>query len=279
MYRTIGLFILSSVLSLSCAFGETSAATAELLLRKSGTWEQLGGMERQVMAGFGQAMAQARPTPSAAEAERLAKLISRAYATAALRSTAVQVVMAHLDERHLPAIVQWYDSATGRAITRLEEQSSAASSNEDPGALASRGMDILQKSSEHRRQLIADLVRETRAAGGLVEMTLNVALAIQRGVLASNPDAPGVTAAELRAALEQQRPAMLQAYERIARASYALMYEALSDAELEQYVAFCKSPAGAHFVAVSLLALDRVLSTASEELGKNLAGVKDQAHT
>ena len=60
MYRTIGLFILSSVLSLSCAFGETSAATAELLLRKSGTWEQLGGMERQVMAGFGQAMAQAK---------------------------------------------------------------------------------------------------------------------------------------------------------------------------------------------------------------------------
>lgn len=279
MVRAIGTFVLSSLLLMSAAVGQTSAATAELLLHKSGTWEQLGSVEAQTRASLEQALSAATPRPSAAEIERIGKVVASAYAAPKLRAAAARAVAANLDEKHLRDIQAWFDSSTGQAITRLEEQFSAATENADPRWIAAQGAALLEQGSDRRRTLIGDLVREMKAADGLVEVTFNVTLAIQRGVMVANPSAPRVPDAELRAQLEQQRPTLVQAYEVFSRASSALIYKALADGDLEQYLAYLKSPAGAHFNAVSLLALDRALSAAGEELGTGLSGTRDQANT
>jgi hypothetical protein len=261
----------------SPAFAQERTSTAQELLRSCGLWVQLGELEPQVRAGFAQALSQARPKPSDAEAARLAKVIRAAYEPARLRATATRVVANGLDEQHVGELRRWYSSPQGLAITGLEEKQ--ASEGVDPRALATRGAAVLEQSTARRRELLADLVREGKVAESAVEMVLGTAVAIQRGVLAANPDAPAVTTGEINAALAPQRPVLLKAYTTLAMANAALTYQPLPDTELANYVAFMGSPAGQHFNDLVAKALGAALSEAAEDLGRGLPGIKDSANS
>jgi hypothetical protein len=263
-------------LATSSSFAQGRSDIAEDLLRKCGLWEQLSSVEPQVQAGFAQAMSAAQPETSAVETERLARVIKSSYAPSRLRATASRVVAEGLAEQHAADLGRWYASPVGVAITKVEEQFSA--SQGEPHEVAAQGTAILEQSSGQRRELIDAIMRETKAVEAAVEMTLSVALAVQRGVAAATPSAPNITPADLRAALQAQRPRLLDAYSRLMAASCALTYKTVSDADLERYVAFIKSPAGQHFNALAIRALDAALSKATEELGRNLPSTKDRTN-
>jgi hypothetical protein len=270
------LVLLACFLATSSSFGQSRSDIAEDLLRKCGLWEQLSSVEPQVLAGFSQAMSVARPEPSAAETERLARVIKSSYASSRLRATALQVVADGLYEQHAADLGHWYASPVGVAITKVEEQFS--STQREPREIAASGAAILEQSTGQRRELIEAIMRETKAVDAAVEMTLSIALAVQRGVSVAMPSAPNMTAADLRAALESQRPRLVDAYSKLTAASFALTYKTVSDADLERYVAFIKSPAGQHFNALTIRALDAALSKATEELGRNLPSTKDRTN-
>ena len=275
MLRIVWTLLLPACfLATSYSFAQGRSDIAEDLLRKCGLWEQLSSVEPQVQAGFSQAMSVAQPGPSAAEAERLARVIKSSYAASRLRATASQVIAEGLAEQHVADLVRWYASPVGVAITKAEEQFSA--SQGEPREVAASGAAMLERSTGQRRELIDAIMRETKAVDAAVEMTLSVALAVQRGISAAMPSASNMTGADITAALESQRPRLVDAYSKLTAASFALTYKSVSDADLERYVAFIKSPAGQHFSALAMRALDAALSKATEELGRNLPSTRDR---
>lgn len=271
------LLLPACLLAPSASFAQVPTDVAEDLLRKCGLWEQLSGVEPQAQAGFAQAMSALEPKPSAAATARLATVIKTSYASSRLRATALQVVAEGLAAQHVDDLGRWYTSAAGIAITKAEEKASA--SQGDPREVAAQGAAILAQSTEQRRELIDVVMRESKAVEAAVETTLSVALAVQRGVAAAMPHAPGMNAGEAKNALEAQRPRLLATYSKLIAASFALAYKTVPDADLERYAAFLKSPAGQHFNALVVRALDTALSKASEELGRSLPGTKDRANT
>jgi hypothetical protein len=278
MLRIVWMLLLPACfLAASSSFAQGRTSIAEDLLRKCGLWEQLSNVEPQVHAGFSQAMSAKDPKPSTAETERVARVIKSSYAPSRLRATASQIVAEGLAEQHVADLGRWYASPVGVAITKVEEQFSASQGG--PREVAAQGAAILEQSTGQRRELIDAIMRETKAVEAAVEMTLSVALAVQRGVAATVPSAPSMTAADIRGALERQRPRLLDAYSKLMPASFAMTYKTVSDADLERYVAFIKSPAGQHFNALTIRALDAALSKATEELGRNLPNTKNRANS
>lgn len=250
---------------------------AQSLVRKSGLWEQLSGIGPQIEAGMQQAFAQSGATPSESEMARIARVIRSAYAPDRLRSVSTGVIAARMQAQHLDAVVRWFDSPPGQAITRAEE--AALGANGDPGLVLNEGAALLKSMPAERRKLLEDLVAATRAADAMVQITISTSVAVQLGAASAVPGAPAPSATQMRAMLEAQRPQMLQAFTAMTLASFAHAYAGISSQQLQQYVAFIRTPAGTAFNEVGLQALEAALTDAATEMGRGLPGTRDGSNT
>lgn len=262
----------------AAAAAQTERATAEALMRESGLWTQLGpGLAAQVKSGFAAALAERGLRPSASEQQRLDAAIGQSFAAERLRAGALQTLAAGLDRQHLPALRAWYGGRTGRTITRLEEASAAPGF--DLSSTLAEGVRQLAVMQATRRELLQELVRVTRMVESTTEVTLEVALAVQAGVAAVTPDQPGPTAAQLRAEIEKQRPQLVQNFTGVSLALLAALYRSVPDADLHAYRDFLAAPAGRHFTARGVAAMQAALVQAAHDLGRTLPGTRDAARS
>jgi len=271
------LFLSAVLLGAGGVHAQIDSATAESLLRKSGLWEQLGSIAEQTEAGLPGIFAQSGAKPSADELARITRIIRESYSAQRLREVSMGVISKKLSAGHVPELQRWFDSAVGQTITTLEEQASADIG--DPQAQLRQGVALLQKSPQARRQLLEELLKGTRSAEVMTQITINTSLAAVRGVASVSPQARTLSEGELKAALEAQRPKMMQGFSAMALAGFARTYASLSTEHLRSYVAFLKSDAARQYNDLCVEALDAALTEAAADLGRKLPGTKDQAHT
>ena len=271
------LFAMALFLASSQARAQVDAGTAETLMRSSGLWQQLEPLAPQVRNEFLAALEKAGARPSPGEVQRLGQVITSAYAADRLRASALGVFKSELNAQHVPALRQWYASRVGRTIAGMEEAASADAT--EPQALMEKGAALLGASTAQRRAALEELVTVTRVAEALVQITIDTAVAAQRGALSLNPDASESALDNIKAELQALRPQWLAAFARMAIAGFAKAYDALPTEEFEQYVEFLKSPAGQHFTEFGLKAYSTAMVAASTDMGRGLPGTKDKANS
>jgi len=259
------------------ASAQTDRGTAETLMRKSGLWKQLESVAPQMRAGLSGAMSQGKPAVAAAEVERVSRIADNAFAPQRLRSIAQEIIAKGTKPAHVPALLAWYGSPSGIAFTKLEED--AAAQERDPHVAMREDMAFLSTLPASRQARLHEIVEVTRSAEALTNMTINTLVAVQAGAASALPGGPAVSARELRGTMDAQRPQMLKAYAGLAAGSFARIYAGASDAELAKYTAFLKSPAGRHFMDISVRALDAALVDGGAELGRNMPGAKESSRT
>lgn len=256
---------------------QVDSATAESLVRKSGLWEQLDGIAAQTEASLPQIFEQAGAKPTPEELARLARAVRESYAAAKLRKASVDLFVKKLQAGHVATLQQWFDSRTGQTITKLEEQASADTT--DPQTQIQQGVALLKKLPPARRGLLDELLKASLAAEAMTQITINTSMAAVRGVASVAPQGQAMDVGEVKAALEAQRPQMMQAFSAMALAGFARAYAPLPTADLQKYVAFLKSEAGSHFNAVGIQALDAALTEASTDFGRRLPSTQDKSNT
>ena len=261
----------------SSVWAQTDTRTAERLLRASGLWEQLKSVAQQVRAGMEAAAQQGGEEVTAAESARIGRAVDATYAPPRLRATATRVLARDLQASHVPALVAWYDSASGIAITRLEEAAASDARNADE--LLQAGATRLAAMPDARRNLLQQIMVSARAAEGAALMTINTAIGVQQGLAAAQPQREGPSADELRAVLEGQRTQLQEGFVAVVLASSALVYEPATDGQLAAYLAFLNSAAGRHFSEVMERAMDLLFLDAATDLGRALPGTRESANT
>lgn len=249
------------------AGAEVPAATAEALMHKSGVWAQLADVAPQAKAGIAQSAAGSRL--DADGLRRLESLADDTFSPTRLRASFQQVLAARLTAAQVGDALKWFDSPTGKHITRLEEASSADA--EDINQALSDGNQALATASSRRQSLLAQVVRVTRAAEGMVSMQINTTVGVLQGLASALPDQPTPTAPQLRAMFEAQRPQMLATSTGVMLTLFARTYQPASDRALEQYVRFLSSKSGAALSAAMMDAMDEALATAAQRLGRGIS--------
>jgi hypothetical protein len=256
---------------------QVDEATAERLMRRSGLWEQLGTTAAGARAGI-EAAARNHLTPlSAEEVQGLLHATDTALAPDKLRGAVRGALMSRVPAEEVPAVESWLDSELGRRITALEL--AASRPDRDSERVIRSGIARLEKASPERRRLVETLVEASRSAEAITAMTINIAVAVQRGVAVMRPGTPAPPVTALREAFAGQRAQMLQAYRGMSQALFAETYEGLADAELTRYLEFLRGSAGRRFLDATLQAMEQALVDAAEELGARLPGVRPGART
>lgn len=246
---------------------------AESLVRKSGIWEQVANLAPQVEAEVLQGFAEAGVEPADSEKARINRAVETAYAPDRLRDTCTTVVAEELEASHLEALRRWFDSPDGQAIARAEEASSQG--EDDPRVAMQEGLGLLKQMPAQRRKLLEDLMKATRAAEAMVQLSIGTAVAVQLGASSAQPEAPAPSADQLKEMLESQRPQMIEASTAVTLALFARTYAPVSTERLRRYLAFVRTPAGTRFNDVSFDAVDAALTDAAREMGRRLPGTRD----
>jgi hypothetical protein len=259
------------------ARAQIDEAAAEQLMRQSGLWEQLGATAAGARAGIETAARHRLTALTEDELQRLLKATDAAFAPQTLRAAVRKALAERVPAAHLAPLQAWLETELGRRITALEV--AAARPERDSERAIRAGIARLDAAPEARRKLIEQLVEASRAAESITSMTINVAVAVQRGMASVKPEGPVAPVATLRESFEAQRAQMLQAYGGMSQALFAEMYQALSDAELASYLEFLRSAAGRRFLEATMQAMEHALVEAAERLGTRLPGVRPGAHT
>ena len=255
------------------AWAQIEPAVAESLMKKSGLWQQLAEIPAQMRAGVMGAVAEgARKKPSAKELARVAQAVDIAYAADRLQAFSRSRLASGMDVNDLPALEAWFDSTLGGQISRLEEASAA--DQREPALQMQEGMALLQAQDATRRALLNEMVVVTRSAEMFANLATDVALSTHGITSVIGPQAQGPTLSQLQAALQAQRPQMLQGYSALAAADFARVYATLPTEELAQYLGFLKSDAGRRYTDIGMRAVGDALMDSSTELLRRLTGTQ-----
>ncbi len=248
------------------AAAEVPAATAEALMRKSGVWAQLGDVATPVKAGLVQSATGGALSPE--ESHRLDLVADAAFAPDRLREAVMQVLSRSATVAHSADALKWYDSATGRQITAQEEAFSTHFTDMDQ--VIADGNKALAQASVKRQSLLSQTVQASRMAESMATLQINTTVAVMQGLANAVPNSAMPPAAQMRKALEAQRPHMVAASVGLALSMSALTYQSVSDNALAQYVKFLTSKSGVALTAAMEEALDASLSQAAQRLGSGI---------
>jgi hypothetical protein len=231
-------------------------------------------MRSQVKAGAQMAQAQAtkgKPGSQMGDEDykKLVAAIDFAFAPDRLRAAVSNRMAALLSMEDEKEVLQWLSSGLGEQFTRLEEKSGEVAEvlerQEESAKLAAS----VPKQRREKPERLADAIQ---AGEGGASMMINMTSAIVYGVALATPLADAKTSVEtVRSRMEAQRSRMADMVRQSAIEGFALVYQTMSDDELEQYVTFAESPAGRRYHDATQKALEHVVVEASFEMGQRLS--------
>lgn len=275
--RALGLVAALALMAAAPARAQVDEPAAERLMRLSGLWEQLGATAGGARAGIETAVRNRLAPLNEDELERLLRATDAAFAPDTLRAAVRKALAERVAPSHLAPMQAWLESELGRRITAIEVGASRPDRDSDRALRA--GIARLQAAPEARRRLVERLVEATKAAESITRMTINVAVAVQRGMASVKPEGPVAPVETLRGGFDGQRAQMLEAYRGMSLALFAEMYQALPDADLLRYLEFLRSEPGQHLLETTMQAMDRAFVEAAERLGTRLPAVRPVANT
>lgn len=264
---TVGMALCLTLLAAPVARADVTPEQAERVMKKSGLWDQLGSVLPQARVGFSAAFSLGEDDPDPDAADRLNAVLEEAYGAERLRKLGVAIVARSLDVGQVAAMQRWFDSPLGRRVGAVEQ--SAAGVQTDLREVIRQGTDMFERLPAPRRELLTQLLAETRADEAMVDVSIRTLVGTHKGVSIALPGGFQLTNAEVRATLMTDREQMRKAYADLIVASFAQAYMPLTDEELKRYVGFLKSPAGKRHTALALHALHAALDDAEAWFVRN----------
>lgn len=250
--------LLAALLLAASAHAQISDTQAEALMRLSGQWAQLESLADQMRSGLLEGLGKDTNPPSEALQAKVKAAAAQAFTVDRARQLAQRSVAENTRTEHLAELMRWYESPVARRITQAEVDDTARAES-DMKARTQRGMAMVQAASPRRQQALVRLVEVTRAPRAGADLIINMGVQLPLALARLVPPQQPIVEAQLRAAAEDQRAQLTQAFEVITLAGFAIAYEGLPDEALEAYAKFLATSAGEHFNDVGVAALEAAI--------------------
>lgn len=247
-----------------------AAQQADSLMDLSGMNAQLEGMPGMMEQVVAQQAAEGGMPDWQAQA--LSTALRQGFDPAQMKRDIRGHIEDNLDDGHADAALDWLQSSLGQRITALEEAA-------DTPEVQAEMMRIMQGGdagvSERRQALLDRFDAATRAS----EMSVEMVMGIQRGLLSAVLTAAGAPAEQLDMLMgqaEAARPQIEAAVLQQNQLAFAVIYRELSDAELGKYVTFAESKAGRGYHQAMLEGFSQAMEAAAVRSGEAIAASAGQ---
>jgi len=175
-------------------------------------------------------------------------------------------LQAELSNEQLQAVADWYNTPVAQKISRMEVAASAPAVWPQISAQADQ---LAQRfGNTDRAKSFVRFDRASRATQSAVDTTIAVQLGLASTMAAFSSDS--VNFETLQKRIESQRPVLKGVVEQQVFNSYLYAYQDISGAEMEQYLRFLESDAGAAFTRVVSSGVKQAVIEPVESIGEQL---------
>lgn len=224
-------------------------ARVDLLMERSGMLHTL----RQVRPGVLSGMREGRGDLPTAVSRAMVQSAERAFQPDRMIAEVRAHLAANLAADDVTAVLEWLDTPLGRHVTQLEN---AAATPEAQARLQAYAHALREDPPTPERLSLCQRLDQVTHASELMRQLVEAAmLAGAAGANAAQPVERQVPPEVLRRMLQQQFGTQLGQVQQLVVLTQLFTYDALSDAELRQYLDFLQAPAGTRYLDESGAAL------------------------
>jgi hypothetical protein len=243
--------------------GKTDQELVRTLMQKSGLNKQIEQIPLMMQAGMAQAE-QNEPSRKLTQKEMddLNSMVAEAFDAKAVNASVQQHIRANLAKNDILAALAWLSSPLGEKITRLEEDASTPAAYTEMQAMA----DTLTKTTARAAQL-RKLDRAVKATESGVRVALNIQMSLLTAMSSVLPKDKRPSAEEIKGQVNKNSEQVQSMVEQDTLLSFLYAYRTLTDAEVDQYIAFAESKSGRNYHAAMSKGVSDAMVKASRTLG------------
>jgi hypothetical protein len=262
MLRHLAIAFAALLIAIPASADPLDARIAELMV-KSGIDKQVDAYPDAVRLSLQQGRAQSQM--SDAQHQLMMDAVSKAYHPPTMKQTMAKRLRKDLAPADIEGALAWLGAPLGRKVTKLEEDHSTAEAMQEMQAWAK----ALKEPPPAARM---DLIHRFDQAVGVTEFTLasmkHSSLAMVSALTATQTPAQQRQAFDkVTETFEQKHDELLLTVGQQVIPFMVYCYRSLSDAELEQYIAYALSPGGKRYHEASKAAFDEAVVRASHNAG------------
>lgn len=262
--RVIASLLLPALFMLS-SHRVVASELAESVIRSSALGDVIEQYPAMLTEGISQGLSQTGNLDPMLKGA-ITGMVGQAFSSTKIRGQVVADLDDGLSETTLQTVLDWYQSPLGEQVSSLEASAAKPAAWK---AIERRGPELIKKfQGTEREQLFTRFDRASRATESAVDTAIAVQTAFGTAMAAFN----GQTADfdSIRAQVEAQRPMLTGLVEQQVYAAYLHTYESLSDAQLENYVAFMQSQEGDRYNEVVTNSVQQAIIRPVESIGNGL---------
>ncbi len=259
--------LLSLLPVISYAQNQNNSQVLELYA-KSGMEKQLRQLPSLIQTLFDQSVAQdeqARKLPKEVLSAMRAS-VPEAFAPEKLKEAMLGELTEKLPAQDIGEVLQWLDSPLGKKCTQLEETASTPEAQAEIQQYAAR----LQGSppTAERLKVLREFDSALKATESAVDIAIHTQVAVAMAIIAAFPLEQQRPLDDLSREMEKTRPVVEATVRSQMLISDLYTYRNLTEADIQLYTEFAKSPAGAKYTSVTTAALKKAVLEGAVKWGK-----------
>jgi len=200
-------------------------------------------------------------------ADTIGNVVSNSFSAADIEQQIITNLQDRLTVAQLEAVENWYETPVARKISAAEIAASEPSAWQE---IQARAPELNSKYKGTRKAEMFDRFdRASRATESAVDTTIAVQLGLATAMAAFSSDSANYD--QLRQRIESQRSMLTGVVGQQVYDSYLYTYENIGDQEMNLYLDFLESPAGAAFSKVVTNSIQQAITDPIESIGNQLA--------
>ena len=200
-------------------------------------------------------------------ADTIGNLVSKSFSAADIEQQIITDLQNQLTDAQLDAVQDWYETPVAKKISAAEIAASEPSAWQQ---IQARAPELNAKYKGTRKaQMFDRFDRASRATESAVDTSIAVQLGLATAMAAFSSDS--VNYDQLRQRIESQRSMLTGVVGQQVYDSYLYSYETIGAQEMNLYLGFLESPAGAAFSRVVTNSIQQAITDPIESVGRQLA--------
>lgn len=200
-------------------------------------------------------------------ADTIGNVVSNSFSAADIEQQIITDLQNQLTDGQLEAVQGWYETPVGRKISAAEIAASEPSAWQQIQARAP-GLNSKYKGTR-KAEMFDRFDRASRATESAVDTTIAVQLGLATAMAAFSSDSENYD--QLRQRIEGQRSMLTGVVGQQVYDSYLYTYENIGAQEMDLYLGFLESPAGAAFSKVVTNSIQQAITDPIESIGKQMS--------
>ncbi len=210
---------------------------------------------------------------SADEYNRIMNLVKQSFDAKTMKYDVSRWLTSDLPEMDIKAALGWLESPLGRKITKLEERASTPEAYAEMQSMAPKLLKEYEGTS--RLDKISRFDQATMTTERSVNMMLDLQLAIITAMSAAGKEEVQPSHKEIRESLLKVKPQIRDAAAQSTALSFLYTYRALTESEIDMYIAFAESDTGRRYHLITYKGVHDAITKAARKLGARI-GMKTE---